>query len=767
MSRSADHPAWKQSATARQTDRCESDGWVLSACLLILLALIPLRVVIAETHTFEVPRLFRHLDVPDGVGPATTFAIFALIVSIAAVVMVTMPRRGRRPWTPTGIQIGAALLLVAMIVSTWRAGQKHLAVIGSLDLLGLILFAATLRSLLTRPWHVRLTLCVILTAGAMTIVKCAYQKWIETPDTIRYFEEHRAELMPRQSDANSSEAGFLHDYEQRLRSGSVSGYFAHPNVLASYLILIVMTAIALLLSRLKVRPSWTLIAPAIIAAGGLAALQAAQSKGAAAALAIALGLLLLGTILRRVIIARPRITVIAILLGGVLAAAALAAALSARPDALGRSMLFRSLYWQGAWDMLLDRGPWGIGANNFGRLFTAYKNVSCPEDVEDPHSWVVKTTVEWGVLGLVGFVTILVGAAWHMTRRRESLYNDPSPGGSIILWTGGLGALVFTWWACIVSGATEEYALLVLHIPALTWIVMMIALSLEGPTRQFAADAPKPMLIPLCAGLLGFLLHSGIDLAMFNGGAATTFFAIAAIVMALARPPASETATEPVAQIAQPKPKTAIAIAAIGAALALTITVVLVLPSAKASSNLRVGRLQADAATWDMYVNSPGYAAYLAATDAYPLDATAADEFLDELTRRVATIDHVHTALPLVDVMRARDPFNAAAFQHLATLRFQRFVIGHDIADLRAAIDATQKAVDAYPTSPTKRLTLAELYEKAAAATGDADAKRKAADELEKALALDKERIYVSKPNHFPEEMKATIRRRIDALRAN
>jgi O-antigen ligase len=728
--------------------------------------LIPLRVVVAETHTFEVPRLFRHLDVPDGAGPATTFAIFALIVSTAAVVVIAKLRCGQRLWSATGMELGAAILLVAMIVSTWRAGQKHLAIIGSLDMLGLIVFAATLRRLLTQPWHVRLTLCVILTAGAMNIVKCAYQKWIETPDTIRYFEENRAELMPRQSDGNSAEAGFLHDYEQRLRSGSVSGYFAHPNVLASYLILIVMTAIAMLLSRLKVRPGWTLIAPAIIAAGGLAALQAAQSKGAAAALAIALGLLLLGTILRGAIIARPRTTVIAVLLGGVLAAAALAATLSTRPDALGRSMLFRSLYWQGAWNMLLDRGPWGIGANNFGRLFTAYKDVSCPEDVEDPHSWVVKTTLEWGVLGLVGFVTILVGAAWHMTRRRESLHNGPSPGGSIILWTGGIGAIVFTWWACIVSGATEEYALLVLHIPALTWIVMMITLSLEGPTRQFAADPPKPMLIPLCAGLLGFLLHAGIDLAMFNGGAATTFFAIAAVVMAIARPPESDAKIESASQGKRPRTNAAIAIAAFATTFVLTITVVLVIPSAKASSNLRIARLQPDAPTWDIYLNSPGHAAYSAATDAYQLDATAADELLEELTRRVATIDHVHTALPLVDVMRARDPFNAAAWQHLATIRFQRFVIGRDTADLSASIDATKKAVEAYPTSPNKRLTLAELYEKAAA-TGDADARRKAADELEKALSLDDERIYVSKPNHFPEEMRASIRRRIDTLRGD
>lgn len=417
--------------------------------------------------------------------------------------------------------------------------------------------------------------------------------------------------------------------------------------------------------------------------------------------------------------------------------------------------------------MLLDRGPFGIGANNFGRLFTAYKDVSCPEDVEDPHSWVVKTTVEWGALGLIAFVTMFFGAAWHMTRRRESLSSDSSPGGSIILWTGGIGAVVFAWWGCIVSGTTDEYAALVMHIPALTWIVMMIALSLEGPTRQFAADAPKPMLIPLCAGLLGFILHTGIDLAMFNSGAATTFFAIGAVALAIARPNTSDTRNDSVTQGAQPSPKPAIAIAAIASAVVLTLSLTLVIPSAKASANLRIGRLQTDAATWDKYVNSPGYAAYSAAIDAYPLDATAIDELLEELTRRVATIDHVQSALPLVDVMRARDPFNAAAWQHLATLRFQRFAIGGDIADLHAAINATQEAVDAYPTSPTKRLTLAELYEKAAAATGDADAKRKAVDELEKALTLDEERIYVSKPNRFPEEMKSAIRRRIDALRGD
>ena len=48
-----------------------------------------------------------------------------------------------------------------------------------------------------------------------------------------------------------------------------------------------------------------------------------------------------------------------------------------------------------------EHGLWGVGASNFGRHFTHYKPVECPEDVQDPHSWIVRAATEWGWLGLI------------------------------------------------------------------------------------------------------------------------------------------------------------------------------------------------------------------------------------------------------------------------------------------------------------------------------------------------------------------------------
>ena len=745
-------PATTQSAWA--------DSFVERVCLLVLLALIPLRVVIGETATFEVPRLFRHIDVPGGAGPATTFAIFGLVVAMAALVAVSRLRRGQG-WTMTGMEIGAGILLVAMVISTLRAGQKHLALVGSLDLLGLVIYAATLRQLMTRPWHIRLALSVILAAGAMVLVKCAYQKWVETPDTIRYFEEHRAELMPQATGEGTGDAGFLYDYEQRLRSGSVSGYFAHPNVLASYLILIAMAGSAVVIERMRTRAAWTLIAPGALAVGALAALAGSQSKGAAAAMGAAIVFWIIGTLLRDALGKRPRATVCAVFLVGVGVAIGLAALLNARPEALGRSMLFRSFYWRGAWAMLLDRGAWGVGANNFGRLFTQYKDVACPEDVEDPHSWVVKAAVEWGLVGLVGVIGVLFGAAWRRAKCGGPLIGGEGKAGSIILWTGGIGAAVFALWGWLISGTTSEYAALVLHIPAIVWVVVMIVVSLDGGKKEFADDSVDAIVIPLGAGLIGFLLHAGIDLAMFNGGAATTFFAIVAAVLATGRVESRDSSPE---SDHSARKKAAVGVGAIGASVVLAVGVLLVRPAARAAAELRVGRLQSEAKTWDAYVKSPGYAAYRAAANAYALDATATEELLEQLTQRVATMAHVRVGLDLVDEMQARDPQNAAAWQHLATLRYQRFVIGGDRNDLLLAIDATKKAVEAYPTSPAKRLTLAKLYEKLAAAGAD-DAREQAAGQLEKALELDAARVYVSQPHQYPDAMKTAIRKRIDRLR--
>lgn len=761
-------------------------------CLLVLLAWIPLRAVIGETHTFEVPRLFRHLDVPDAAMPATTFVLFSVITAVAAIGALREWRCLVRAGSRTGIELGAAVLAAAMAISTFRAGQKHLALIGSLDFLGLLIYAMVLRRLLTRPWHVRLTLCVIVAAGAVVVAKCAYQKWIETPDTIRYFEENRAELLKAGSPEQAErQAGFLHDYEQRLRAGAVTGYFAHPNVLASYLILVIMSSLALAADRWRRVSRRAVLAPVAIAAAAAGMLVCSQSKGAGLACALALAVCTGAWAVRRWVAVHPRTAAAGVWITLLTGAALLVGVLSVRPEALGRSMLFRYFYWQGAARLVQDQGLLGIGAGNFGRLFTRYKDVACPEDVEDPHSWAVKALAEWGGIGLAGLLLVFVGVTWKLASGRTAAQAvsgsdsppdrvrprgagpDPSipyppPGGAVILWTAALAAVVFAWWAILISGAHGGYAALVLHLPAIVWVVGFAAVSLEpGSQRRFAEGPLGPVLAPLVAGLIGFIVHAGVDLAMFNGGAATSFFALIAVCVAVRdfmpagdRPPDQSAHARVGLSTAPP------VLGVVAAIASLAIVVGLAVPAGQAGQLLRVGRTQSAAADWDGYLASPGFAAYSRAVDAYPLDATALDELLEQLERRVARVEHADFALARIDVMMRRDGQSAAAWQHKATLYYQRYVLGSDVRDLQCAVDAMQEAVAAYPTSPTRRLTLADLYEKLATTNGSGDARKAAAEQLRQALELDEARDYVSKPHRFTDETTRMIRSRIHGLQA-
>lgn len=724
------------------------------------MSLIPLRAVLAETHTFETPALFRHVDAPGAVSPASTLAIFVVILLAAGLVAVSRGLSGGCRYRWTGGEWGAAALVVGMIVSSVRAGQKHLAITGSLDFAGLLIYFFALRQLLCRPWRVRLVMATVLATGAVVVAKCGYQRWVEMPSTIRYFQENKAEIVKPAAAGHEANAGFLHDYEQRLRSGAVTGYFAHPNVLGSYLILIIMMAVAVIAGRWGQGGAGA-VAAGVILAGSICALIGTQSKGAAAACGIAL-LCFASAKLFGGAIGRGR-AALAVWIAGIIVAVALPNVLSKWPDALGRSMHFRHFYWQAARALVSDQGVLGIGADNFGRHFSRYKDVACPEDVEDPHSWVVKSAVEWGAIGLVGVLAAMAGVTWRLARRDSiGMRADEGPGGAIILWAGAIGAVALGVWAWILSPYGMPYVGLILHLPAIVWVFAFIAVAVErGSGRYFSDQTPGPMVAAMCGGLIGFLLHTGIDLAFFNGGVATTFFAMAATAVALAGRGGAKGA----ASLLKGKKKALCVLLPIVMVLGgLLAVMLLVRPAARCAAGLQEARVAKQPGSWRDYSESERYAGYERSNRAYRLDGTAVEEMVGELAQRVSRIEEADRTLRFVPDLAARDPDNAAVNLHMATLNYQRFVLGGDKQDLEKAIAAMEAAVAAYPTSPTRRLSLAELYERLAGATGSADMRQRAAKELQKALELDEQRVFVSKPHRMTEAQRAEIQNRISRL---
>lgn len=845
-----------RTGTAAAASRAPTSGVgpaIETALLFILLALVPLRAVVGETHTFEVPAAFRNLDASGVASPATTFALTTIIFACAGVLLTIRLARGGPAWRWTGAEPGILVLLAGMIVSTLRAGQKHLAIIGSLDFLGILAFLIVLTQLLNRPWRIRLALTVVLATGAIVVAKCAYQRFVELPETIRYYEEHRAELL---AGADETNAPFVYDYEQRLKGGAVTGYFAHPNLLASFLILIIMTSLGVAADRFRrsggrgsrrtdeggrgscraeaengrsrraeaeegrsCRAHFVIV-PAVVAAGASLMLVWAQSKGAAAALGIALVLWMLGSGLRPLIARRPRAAWMGLWLMLLIGATSLAGVLLTRPGALGLSMRYRSMYWQAAARMVSGEGPWGVGADNFGRFFTRYKDVECPEDVEDPHSWVMKSLCEWGIPGLAGLLLIFGGISWKLTRScenpfshappqsscenpfshatpRESLpanYSPPSIASSIILSAAIIGAIFFALWFCVLVGASPGFILVTLHIPLIAWFAAYILGGIErGGQRTFPDDDLSPIILTaLAAGLIGFLIHSGIDLALFHAGAASTLFALCAVVLAAGRVecvsqdlPVQESALATNGmRIPASRSKASYASLLLGIILAIS----LMLPSYwfavnSCCANLCLMRARQwatevprdwTALNWDRCT-----VAYQLADEEYPMDATALDELIGRRSRYIHKIEHADLVMDDAREFQRRDPHNALVWQHLATLYYQRFELARRAAtsqaasrkpqvpltDLDHSIDFMKNAVAAYPTSPNRRLQLADLLEKRAAITSLPADRRAAADELQAALDLDAKRIYISKPHRLAVAARRQIERRIDELR--
>ncbi len=762
--------------------------------LLVLLALIPLRAVIGETHTFESPRFLRNLDAPVGAQPATTLVIIGTIAAVA--VLVSIARRLGRPrrYRWTGAEVGGLLLLAAGLISTHQAGQKHLVLVGGLDFLGMVAYLILLRQLLTRPWRIRLALAVILTTGAAIVGKCAYQHWRELPDTAKYYEEQKEALIGQPVDGGAApQRGLQHDFEQRLKAGTISGYYQHPNLLGSHLILFILAALGAAASGVgRGRPRWAMLPPAAIVIGGGIALIGVQSKGAGAACAIGAMIWLMGHVGHRVVRLHPRLIALLLWLGIAGGAGLLVTALRPVPhDALGRSMQFRYMYWQGAWDMIRDRGVLGVGANNFGRHFTRYKPVECPEDVESPHSWVVQLAAEWGLTGLAGFMVVLVGVTWMLCRRPRSMkiakpIAGHDPPGSIILWGGGMTAILLPAWLLVLADTPWDLMPRILTVAFVPGALFFVLLSVESKDSTEFADGPIGGMVPgLIAALVGFLLHSGIDLALFAGGPATSFFALAAVALAIRGLPseigaadgrsigaptdsAKETANrgEGLRRRGPGGRTIALAIAVCGCAGLAAYVQVLIRPAATLARDLRIARVTSPPPDWVGFTMSAGYRAYREAAEAYELDGTALEELADALVPRTASLAHVEEALGLARRFRARDPYNAAGDRLVSALLRRRFDFSGDVADLQRSIAACRDWVETYPSSPNRRIAFGALLDDYARITGDSAAAREAAEQLQAALELDGQRVYVSKPNRLTGSEREAIRARLERLGA-
>ncbi|MCK6455122.1 MAG: O-antigen ligase family protein [Phycisphaerae bacterium] len=732
-------------------------AWPERVALAVLLVLIALRAWMQESHTVEGSELTRFLAAPSGPQPATTLFFNGLIAAAAMLTFAARVYRGRIDYRWTGAEFGALMLVIAGIISASRAGQQRLALTGTINFLGMILLLLTLRQLLRTPACVRLALAVIVANGTVFAIRCGYQRAVDYPMTREYFEENRAAIVA----AAGADSGKLHDFEQRLKSNAATGYFAHANVAGSYLVLTASAGLALVLDRLRRRPGNRqpfIVIPAVAAMGMSLALTLTQSKGAALSLLVAAVLTVLGTVLRAWFARHRRATAVLAWLAFFAILAAVVAWGLLHDGLPTRSMLFRWQYWRGAWAMWLDRGPLGVGADNFGRWFTRFKPAECPEEVQDPHSWIVRLGTEFGGLGLAGFLMLLVGVSWRLSRGPRAEFEAPGEdlttgvhGASkvrIVPWALLLAAGIIVGWLFAYAGSDPVYILFALATPAIVWPgVCMLVAAESKQVGVFSDDSLIHAAPALIAGCAAFLLHSAVEVSLFMAGAATTFFALLAVCLAAIDGRLDGATSSPKA-----RPIFAAAIV-LGGIVALTLYATrIVRPVALATHHIEHARRLVASNRSAAHRASAAETRYRNAIDADPLDGAAVEELSSFILALARDVRDCGDALQLLALLRERDPQNLSVPRQSAAVYRIRFEIARDADDLERACSAVREWIAGYPTWPAAHLTLGRFLEELNAVRPSPRLVAEAIASYERGLELDRLRVYVSAPNRLSTE---------------
>ena len=77
-------------------------------------------------------------------------------------------------------------------------------------------------------------------------------------------------------------------------------------------------------------------------------------------------------------------------------------------------MLVRWQYWHASARMYADHPLAGVGPGNFANFYTHYKPAEALESVADPHNFPLGILTQYGPIGLVGFLAMILVPLWRI-----------------------------------------------------------------------------------------------------------------------------------------------------------------------------------------------------------------------------------------------------------------------------------------------------------------------------------------------------------------
>jgi O-antigen ligase len=452
----------------------------------------------------------------------------------------------------TGIEIGLGIFCIAALAAGLAATDKRLAITDIAVFLAPLLMALLLVQILDSQLKIKLVLIVIAALGVVSAYQCAEQFFFSNEITIEQYQQNPQTLLEPLGIEPGSFQEFL--FQHRLYSRGVRGFFTTRNSAGSFALMALFAAIVLCIDKFKNFKSGSYGPKHLLACGSVAivilfSLALTRSKGAIIGLLFAAvmfsAFLCFGNWLK----AHRKVILIACLLLGVAGSCVVVwYVINHGQLPGGSSMLVRRQYWHASAKMYADHPLTGVGPGNFTHFYPHYKPAEALESVADPHNFPLSILTQYGPLGLVGFLAMIIVLLW-----RTISPGSVSPSEQIAQRQPPFRTLAITFLIVISTAlllirpilmpvASTDTLDLIIYIvvtlyaaPVAVFIIGFVLLA--GPMRKIRGARYKPPATYIAAAIfcmvLGVALHNLIDFAIFEPGVFTTFWAMIACLVAI------------------------------------------------------------------------------------------------------------------------------------------------------------------------------------------------------------------------------------------
>jgi tetratricopeptide (TPR) repeat protein len=192
--------------------------------------------------------------------------------------------------------------------------------------------------------------------------------------------------------------------------------------------------------------------------------------------------------------------------------------------------------------MYADHPFTGVGPGNFANYYPHYKPAAALETVSDPHNFVLTILTQYGPIGLIAFLAMIFVPLWTVSSPKPvislSEAHQPEPAFKklvIVLAIIVSAALLFIRPIILpmppaASPQERKAGILILYIMPV--VVFIAGFLLVAAGQRPAKRSHTSITAALFCAVLGVALHNLVDFAIFEPGVYTTFWAIAACLIA-------------------------------------------------------------------------------------------------------------------------------------------------------------------------------------------------------------------------------------------